>query len=99
MHIYENSVTLQTSRNKISVNMEKLTQQEEHIMQAIWQIGMGAVRDIMDKIPDNKSPYTTIASGNIKQVLCQALSIIILKIRTKIWFRFLPKTKKYLQKI
>ncbi len=31
-------------------------------MQAIWQIGMGAVRDIMDKIPDNKSPYTTIAS-------------------------------------
>lgn len=42
--------------------MEKLSPQEESVMQAIWQIGMGAVRDMMAYLPSPKPPYTTVAS-------------------------------------
>ncbi|MGH2643202.1 MAG: BlaI/MecI/CopY family transcriptional regulator [Chitinophagaceae bacterium] len=42
--------------------MEKLTHQEEAIMQIIWQTGKGFIKDYIEKLPDPKPPYTTIAS-------------------------------------
>lgn len=42
--------------------MEKLTQQEEMVMKAIWETGLGAVRDFMEVLPSSKPPYTTVAS-------------------------------------
>lgn len=46
----------------MSINMEKLTQQEEVVMKAIWEAGLGAVRDFIDVLPKPQPPYTTIAS-------------------------------------
>ncbi len=42
--------------------MEKLTQQEEEAMQAIWQCESGFIKDFLDKIAEPKPPYTTLAS-------------------------------------
>lgn len=42
--------------------MEKLSQQEEEAMQAIWQIGEGFIKDFIDSMPEPKPPYTTLAS-------------------------------------
>lgn len=42
--------------------MEKLTPQEENVMLLVWQIGECAIKDVYDKFPGQKPPYTTIAS-------------------------------------
>lgn len=42
--------------------MEKLTHQEETMMKIIWQTGKGFIKDYMEKYPDPKPPYTTLAS-------------------------------------
>jgi BlaI family transcriptional regulator, penicillinase repressor len=42
--------------------MEKLSQQEEDAMQAIWQNGGGFIKDLLDTIAEPKPPYTTLAS-------------------------------------
>ncbi len=42
--------------------MEKLTQQEEEAMQAIWQNGGGFIKELLDIITEPKPPYTTLAS-------------------------------------
>jgi BlaI family transcriptional regulator, penicillinase repressor len=42
--------------------MEKLTQQEEEAMQAVWQTGNGFIKDFLDLLPEPKPPYTTLAS-------------------------------------
>jgi predicted transcriptional regulator len=42
--------------------MEKLTQQEEEAIQAVWQCGAGSVKDFLDQIAEPKPPYTTLAS-------------------------------------
>ena len=42
--------------------MEKLTKQEEEAMQAVWQCGVGTVKDFLDQIQEPKPPYTTLAS-------------------------------------
>lgn len=40
-----------------------LTPQEESVMQIIWELGNGTtVRNILEKTPDPKPPYTTLAS-------------------------------------
>lgn len=41
--------------------MEKLTQQEEEVMQAVWKNNGGFVRDFMEHMQD-PPPYTTVAS-------------------------------------
>lgn len=55
---YEMFVDLRNNRN----DMEKLTQQEEEAMQAVWQCGSGSVKDFLDQISEPKPPYTTLAS-------------------------------------
>ncbi|MCJ8163940.1 BlaI/MecI/CopY family transcriptional regulator [Pontibacter sp. E15-1] len=42
--------------------MEKLTQQEEEAMQVIWQANGGFIKDFLEKLPDPRPPYTTLAS-------------------------------------
>ena len=42
--------------------MEKLTQQEEDLMQVIWAADEGNVKSFLEQMPDPKPPYTTVAS-------------------------------------
>lgn len=42
--------------------MEKLSQQEEEAMQAVWQNGTGFIKDFLEQIAEPKPPYTTLAS-------------------------------------
>ncbi|GEP89957.1 Predicted transcriptional regulator [Chitinophaga terrae (ex Kim and Jung 2007)] len=42
--------------------MEKLTQQEESAMQAVWKAGKGFVKDFLEEHADPVPPYTTLAS-------------------------------------
>lgn len=42
--------------------MEKLSLQEEELMQVIWQYGEGSVKTFLQEFPDPKIPYTTAAS-------------------------------------
>ena len=42
--------------------MEKLSQQEEEAMQAVWQCKAGFIKDFLDQHSDPKPPYTTLAS-------------------------------------
>ena len=42
--------------------MEKLTKQEEEVMQAIWLAGENNVKGFMDYLPEPRPPYTTVAS-------------------------------------
>lgn len=42
--------------------MEKLTQQEELAMIAIWKTGGGSVKDFLEVHPSPQPPYTTLAS-------------------------------------
>lgn len=42
--------------------MEKLTQQEEEAMQAIWKTGEGNIKSFMTNLGEPLPPYTTLAS-------------------------------------
>ena len=42
--------------------MEKLTQQEEDAMQAVWKIGEGNIKSFMAALAEPFPPYTTLAS-------------------------------------
>ena len=42
--------------------MEKLSTQEEDAMQAVWQCGIGFIKDFLDLMAEPKPPYTTLAS-------------------------------------
>ena len=58
MELYEIIVVLRNNRNA----MEKLSQQEEEAMQAVWQKGKGFIKEFLDLIEEPKPPYTTLAS-------------------------------------
>ena len=42
--------------------MEELTKTEEKIMQILWDLKKGFVKDVIAKMPDPKPPYNTISS-------------------------------------
>ncbi|GAB3918643.1 BlaI/MecI/CopY family transcriptional regulator [Larkinella terrae] len=42
--------------------MEQLTKTEEKVMQILWTIKKGFVKDVIDGMPDPKPPYNTISS-------------------------------------
>src|SRR5262252_9371622 len=42
--------------------MEKLSTQEEELMQVIWQYGEGTVKTFLQEMTAPKPPYTTVAS-------------------------------------
>jgi BlaI family penicillinase repressor len=58
LHYYEISYIYEI----IVDNMEKLSQQEEEAMQAVWQAGTGFIKDFLDQMAEPKPPYTTLAS-------------------------------------
>jgi BlaI family transcriptional regulator, penicillinase repressor len=42
--------------------MKKLTTAEEEVMQILWNLGKGFIKDILEQFPDPKPPYTTVLS-------------------------------------
>jgi predicted transcriptional regulator len=42
--------------------MEKLSKQEEEVMQAIWLAGENNVKAFLEYMPEPRPPYTTLAS-------------------------------------
>lgn len=49
--------------------MEKLTRQEEEVMLIIWGMDKCMVKEILDRFPEPRPPYTTVASivNNLKR--------------------------------
>ncbi len=58
LFIYEQFVDLRDNRTI----MEKLSKQEEEAMLAVWQCGIGFIKDFLDVLEEPKPPYTTLAS-------------------------------------
>jgi len=42
--------------------MKELTRAEEQIMQILWELGRGFVKDIMDRLPEPKPAYNTVST-------------------------------------
>ena len=42
--------------------MKKLTTAEEEIMQILWDIEKGFVKDVIDRMPDPPPPYNTVST-------------------------------------
>ncbi len=42
--------------------MKQLTRAEEQIMQVLWDLEKGYVRDILDELPDPKPAYNTVST-------------------------------------
>jgi predicted transcriptional regulator len=42
--------------------MKELTKAEEQVMQYLWEIGRGFVKDILEKYPDPKPNYNTVST-------------------------------------
>lgn len=42
--------------------MKELTKAEEQVMQILWQIKRGFVKDILEKMPDPKPAYNTVST-------------------------------------
>ena len=46
----------------MQVEMNKLTKAEEEIMLILWELGESTVRDVIKKLDDPNTPYTTVAT-------------------------------------
>jgi BlaI family penicillinase repressor len=44
------------------MNIKDLTKAEEQIMQVLWQIEQGFVKDVIDVLPDPKPAYNTVST-------------------------------------
>jgi BlaI family transcriptional regulator, penicillinase repressor len=42
--------------------MKEITQAQEEILMALWQINDGAVSDVLNQLPDPKPAYNTVAT-------------------------------------
>ncbi|MGE4017651.1 MAG: BlaI/MecI/CopY family transcriptional regulator [Cyclobacteriaceae bacterium] len=42
--------------------MKELTKAEDQVMQILWQIEKGVVKDIIDRLPEPKPAYTTVST-------------------------------------
>ena len=86
--------------------MKELTRAEEQIMQVLWDLGKGFVKDIIDKLPEPRPAYNTVST--IVRILqdkgfvghetfgkshCYYPLVTILEIHSAKWFLFLPKRK------
>lgn len=43
-------------------DLKELTRAEDQVMQILWQIGRGVVRDIIEKMPEPKPAYNTVST-------------------------------------
>ncbi len=44
------------------MGIKKLTTAEEEVMQILWDLGKGFVKDVIDRMPDPKPPYNTVST-------------------------------------
>ncbi len=44
------------------MTLQKLTKAEEEVMIALWEIGEGVVRDVLARMKDPETPYTTVST-------------------------------------
>ncbi len=44
------------------MNMKELTKAEEQIMQILWDLEKGFVKDVLEKFPDPKPAYNTVST-------------------------------------
>jgi predicted transcriptional regulator len=42
--------------------MRELTRAEEQIMQVLWRLGRGLVKDVLDELPEPKPAYNTVST-------------------------------------
>lgn len=42
--------------------MRELTKAEEQIMQVLWRLGRGLVKDILDELPEPRPAYNTVST-------------------------------------
>ena len=42
--------------------MKELTRAEEQIMQVLWELGKGVVKDIIERLPEPKPAYNTVST-------------------------------------
>ena len=42
--------------------MKKLTHAEEEVMQILWELGSGFVKDVIERMPAPKPPYNTVST-------------------------------------
>jgi len=42
--------------------MKELTKAEEQIMQVLWRLGRGLVKDVLEELPEPKPAYTTVST-------------------------------------
>ena len=61
--------------------MKELTKAEEEIMQILWKIEKGFVKDIIEQMPEPRPAYNTVST-----------IVRILGALSKNWCLFLPKT-------
>ena len=47
---------------KITLRMKELTKAEEQVMQILWKMGKGFVKDIIDFMPSPKPAYNTVST-------------------------------------
>lgn len=43
-------------------DMKELTKAEDQVMQILWKIGKGVVKDIMEEMPEPKPAYNTVST-------------------------------------
>ncbi|MFD0793137.1 BlaI/MecI/CopY family transcriptional regulator [Mucilaginibacter litoreus] len=44
------------------MDIKELTRAEEQIMQVLWQLGKGFVKDVLDVLPEPKPAYNTVST-------------------------------------
>ncbi|HEY0897063.1 MAG TPA: BlaI/MecI/CopY family transcriptional regulator, partial [Sphingobacteriaceae bacterium] len=44
------------------MEIKELTKAEEQIMQVLWDLGSGFVKDVIDRLPDPKPAYNTVST-------------------------------------
>ncbi|MBC3540377.1 BlaI/MecI/CopY family transcriptional regulator [Rufibacter sediminis] len=42
--------------------MKELTKAEEQVMQILWKLGQGFVKDVLDQLPEPKPAYNTVST-------------------------------------
>jgi len=47
---------------KKQIKMKRLTKAEEQVMQILWDLDRGLVRDVIDKLPAPKPAYNTVST-------------------------------------
>ena len=44
------------------MNIKELTKAEEQIMQILWQLGEGIIKDMLEQMPEPKPAYNTVST-------------------------------------